>query len=169
MSGKEAWKKVTVALARHERGPGGSAAAMASPSKSEAHQRRLIDLTKRGVPVWSEERPVCDHCLRRLLAGEPALLLQRDGELSLSCPLCAQRLLRDGWVIFRPAVVEGVREVDGGSQGDGRGQTPRRRKRKNPRAAGAAGAAAPDQLSTRRRKPAMPTQASPTVKAESAR
>jgi hypothetical protein len=168
MSGKEAWKKVTVALVRHERRSSGEPMAMAGLSQSEAHQRRLVDLTKRGVPAWSEERPVCDHCLRRLLAGESALLLQRDGDLSLSCPLCAQRLLRDGWVIFRPAVVEGVREVDGGPQRDGRGQAPSRRKRKNPRAADAAGAA-PDQLSTRRRKPAMPAQASPAVKAESAR
>lgn len=168
MSGKEAWKKVAVALAWREHRPGGPAATMGGLSQSEAHQRRLVDLTKRSVPVWSEERPVCDHCLRRLLAGEPALLLQRDGELSLSCPLCAQRLLRDGWVIFRPAVVEGVREVDGGSRGDVRGQAPRRRKRKNPRAADAAGAT-PDQLSTRRRKPAIPAQASPAVKAESAR
>ncbi len=169
MSGKEAWRKVAVALARHERRSSGAPAAMAGLSEREAHQRLLVGLTERGVPVWSEERPVCDHCRRRLLAGEPALLLQRDGDLSLSCPLCAQQLLRDGWVIFRPAVVEGVREVDGGSQGDARGQAPRRRKSRTKRPRETAAPGAPDQLSTRRRKPAMPTQESPTVKAESAR
>ncbi len=65
-------------------------------SASERRQRQLDRLLTRGVPTWSEETQSCDDCGRQLLVGERAIILQRGGELLLSCPLCEERLLAQG-------------------------------------------------------------------------
>jgi len=79
----------------------------------ELHQRRLNRLLTRGVPTWSEQPLSCDHCGRRLLIGERALILRHGDELLLSCPLCEERLLGEGCYHVTPGSAEGTPE-DGG-------------------------------------------------------
>ena len=79
----------------------------------ELHQRRLNRVLTWGVPIWSEQPLSCDHCGRRLLIGERALILRRGDELLLSCPLCEERLLAEGCFHVTPGSAEGAPE-DGG-------------------------------------------------------
>lgn len=73
-----------------------------SPPKHELRQRRLRRLLTRGTPHWSEEPEHCDGCGRELLLGETALLMHRGDELLLSCPLCKERLLSEGYLRVPP-------------------------------------------------------------------
>lgn len=70
----------------------------APPSTSEARERCLEQLRVRGLPLWTDQPEHCDVCGRELLLGERARLVYREEELLLACPLCAERLLREGCV-----------------------------------------------------------------------
>lgn len=69
-----------------------------SPSTRELRQRCLTRLLRRGMPLWSQEPEHCDGCGRALLLGERALLLCRNDELLLACPLCAGGLRDQGYL-----------------------------------------------------------------------
>lgn len=70
----------------------------ASPSAPELRERCLRQLLVRGMPLWTDKPEHCDACGRELLLGERARLMYREEELLLACPLCAERLLREGCV-----------------------------------------------------------------------
>ncbi|HTX70296.1 MAG TPA: hypothetical protein VMH50_14300 [Thermoleophilia bacterium] len=67
-------------------------------SPREFRQRHLQRVRLRGIPRWSEEPEHCDACGRELLIGECGLLVQRDDELAIACPLCADGLLAAGYL-----------------------------------------------------------------------
>ena len=69
-----------------------------SPATHELRQRCLRRLLERGMPLWSQEPEHCDDCGRELLLGERALVLVRDDELLLACPLCTEALRDQGYV-----------------------------------------------------------------------
>jgi len=69
-----------------------------SLAQGEPRQPHLKRLLSHGIPQWTEEPEHCDGCGRELLPGEPALLLQRSDELAIACPLCAERLLDQGYL-----------------------------------------------------------------------
>lgn len=69
-----------------------------SLSTHELRQRCLRRLLERGLPLWSQEPEHCDGCGRELFLGERALLLWRDDELLLACPLCAGGLRDQGYL-----------------------------------------------------------------------
>ncbi len=92
----ERWRRiVTRASASAVHAAGGRAA---PPSASEARERCLEQLRVRGLPLWTDKPEHCDVCGRELLLGERARLVYRAQELLLACPLCAERLLREGCV-----------------------------------------------------------------------
>jgi hypothetical protein len=69
-----------------------------APSGRELRQRHLQRVCLQGIPRWSEDPEHCDGCGRELLIGERGLLLQRDDELAIACPLCADELRAAGYV-----------------------------------------------------------------------
>lgn len=69
-----------------------------STTERELRQSCLERLRSRGMPLWREEPETCDRCGRELLLGERALLLCRDDELLLACPLCADALRGAGYL-----------------------------------------------------------------------
>ncbi len=76
-------------------------------------ERCMTRLASRGMPLWSEEPERCDGCGRELLLGERARLMCRGDELILACPLCADRLLREGYLALNPDAGAGA-TADGG-------------------------------------------------------
>jgi hypothetical protein len=67
-------------------------------SRCELRQRHLQRVCLHGIPRWSEDPELCDGCGRELLIGERGLLMQRDGELAMACPLCVDGLRVAGYV-----------------------------------------------------------------------
>ncbi len=73
------------------------------PAGDELARRRCLErMAGQGMSLWHDEPEHCDGCGRELLLGERALLLSRGEDLLLACPLCAERLSRDGYRAATP-------------------------------------------------------------------
>ncbi len=92
----ERWRRIVARASRSAvQGADRRAASLSAPELREQCLRQLL---VRGMPLWSEQPEHCDACGRELLLGERARLVYRGEELLLACPLCAERLLREGCV-----------------------------------------------------------------------
>lgn len=76
-----------------------------APERDELRRRCLERMATRGMPLWREEPEHCDRCHRELLLGERAVLLSRDEDLLLACPLCAPLLEHEGYSPLIPSLV----------------------------------------------------------------